>query len=109
MSYQWFFNVGELPGETSSSVRFNQALTNQHGIYTVQISDNGGSIMTDPVSLTVLVPPVLQQQPQDVSVSPGGTAAFSVTATGVEPLQYLWLHNGRPIRNATNSLLEMSN
>ncbi len=40
--------------------------------------------------LTVLTPPVIEQQPQSVAVTPGGAAQFSVAATGSGELTYLW-------------------
>ncbi len=55
---------------------------------------------------TVLVvndetPPVVTAQPASVSVSPGGSATFSVSASGKAPLSYFWRRNGVIIPGAT--------
>ena len=53
-------------------------------------------------------PPVILQQPQSLSVVEGGSAAFSVTATGDEPLSplfYQWWFNGAALTNATTPSL----
>jgi MBG domain (YGX type)/Immunoglobulin domain len=48
-------------------------------------------------------PPVITQQPVGLSVAQGGTAAFSVVATGTSPLFYQWQVNGNGISGETNS------
>ncbi|HYG25070.1 MAG TPA: LamG-like jellyroll fold domain-containing protein [Verrucomicrobiae bacterium] len=46
----------------------------------------------------------IQSDPQDLSVSQGQAAAFSVSAGGTPPLAYQWLRNGSPIQGATNRI-----
>lgn len=46
--------------------------------------------------------PVITLQPQNVTVTAGGFATFSVTATGLS-LSYQWFKNGTPIAGATSS------
>ncbi len=45
--------------------------------------------------------PSIAVQPADVSVAAGGTATFSVTATGTTPLTYQWHKGGTAIAGAT--------
>src|SRR5262249_8996844 len=40
---------------------------------------------------------------QDITVSPGSAAAFTVNAVGPTPLNYQWMRNGSMIAQATNS------
>jgi len=51
--------------------------------------------------------PVITTQPTNQTVSPGGTAKFSVAATGATAFQ--WRFNGTDIPNETNALLQISN
>src|SRR5207247_2535781 len=44
-----------------------------------------------------------------VSVSPGATATFAVTASGAPPLQFQWRFNGTNIAGGTNALLLVTN
>src|SRR2546425_1068541 len=48
-------------------------------------------------------PPVIVNQPQDRSVSPGQTATFTVLASGEPPLRYQWYRSGSLIAGATNA------
>lgn len=45
----------------------------------------------------------------DQTVPPGGTASFSVVATGTEPLFYQWQHEGTNLPGATRSSLVVNN
>ena len=87
------------------------------------LDGSGNIIFTNPVSpamplafyrlrtgnnVTKLEPPSILAPPQSQIVSPGATATFTVGAAG-PLLQYLWLFNGAPIKNATNSTLVIPN
>lgn len=48
-------------------------------------------------------PPVITAQPQSVSLNPGQTATFSITAGGQTPLTYQWQQNGTPIPGASTT------
>ena len=56
--------------------------------YTLVASNAAGVAVSTPATLTVLVPPVITQQPVSQSISPGGTVALSVAGTGVAPLTF---------------------
>ena len=49
--------------------------------------------------------PQVLQQPQDISLTLGSGATFSVRAQGSQPVYYQWLLNGRNIPDATNTTL----
>lgn len=55
------------------------------------------------------VPPSIVQQPASVRLLAGGTARFSVAATGSLPLSYQWKTNGVAITGATNAALVIPN
>lgn len=52
--------------------------------------------------------PVITAQPQSMTVDAGGTATFSVTATGLPAPTYQWRRNGANIAGATNSTYSVS-
>jgi hypothetical protein len=62
----------------------------------------------DNVVPPVVEPPVITQQPQDVTVNEGSAFALSVTATGTEPLAYQWFKDGAEIEGATASVYEVT-
>lgn len=47
-------------------------------------------------------PPVVTREPSNVTVYAGGTARFSVTATGAVPISYRWQKNGTPLNDGGN-------
>lgn len=55
-------------------------------------------------------PPAITAQPQNQTVFLGGTADFSVAATGGPPLSYQWWRNGtNPVTGASNAVLTLNN
>ena len=55
------------------------------------------------------IPPSIATEPNDQTVVVGGTANFSVTATGSSPLSYRWSFGGTNIAGATNASLILTN
>jgi Concanavalin A-like lectin/glucanases superfamily/Immunoglobulin domain len=53
--------------------------------------------------------PKITAQPTNVTVNVGDTASFSVTAGGVNPLNYQWFKDGISLPNATNATLMLPN
>ncbi len=96
------------------------AWTNGATLYVLWADDNGPGGTTDPKEgaytidnfLVKAVPataPVIITHPQNQSVSPLGSATFSVVAVGANPLYYQWLKNSNIIANATNSSYTINN
>lgn len=52
--------------------------------------------------------PVITREPQDVTVTAGGTAQFRVIAVGVPAPTYQWFHLGRPLAGATTDTLNLA-
>jgi Immunoglobulin domain/Right handed beta helix region len=48
----------------------------------------------------LFTPPQITAQPQSITVTNGGNAVFSVTASGSAPLMYQWTFNGAPMLDA---------
>lgn len=53
--------------------------------------------------------PAISAQPQDVAVAVGGSATFSVTASGDPPPAFQWRKNGANIAGATGATLALGN
>jgi hypothetical protein len=53
-------------------------------------------------------PPIIDQQPADVTVTEPGDAAFSVVASGTAPLSYQWRRDGAAIPGATGASYALS-
>jgi hypothetical protein len=61
------------------------------------------------VNAVFVQPVTITGQPQNVTVAEGGTANFSVTASGTAPLSYAWRFNGTPLAGATATNLSITN
>ena len=116
--FQWYFNNSPVGSPTSgtnySAYTVTNVGTNQAGIYTVQVVNGSGNVMSSNAVLTVAVPPIITTQPLSRTNNANTTAAFSVTATSVLPLSYQWqqnstnLINGGKFSGATNSTLTIN-
>ena len=76
---QWQQNGADIAGETNETLTVSSVQYAQDGdVYTLVASNAAG---TDSASatLTVLVSPAISEQPEDLDVTVGGTAEFSVT------------------------------
>jgi hypothetical protein len=59
--------------------------------------------------LAVLLPPLIVIPPQNLTVTNGSTANFSVVASGSAPLSFQWKLNGTELAGATTSSLAITN
>ncbi len=83
------------PGTATITVSARDARNNSvNSSFTVAVTAGGPVITTPPVSQTV---------------PPGGTATFSVAATGAGTLAYQWRKNGVDIPGATQATLTLAN
>ena len=93
--YQWRFEGTDIPAATNASYSFtNASYPGQHGSYSVLIRDDVSTLVSTNAFVFVLLKPGLVTQPGAQTVLQGGTARFSVIATGAPPLYFRWLRNG---------------
>jgi PKD repeat protein len=107
-NFSWDFGDGSFSANTNAVETYTNA-----GLYTVALTAVGPSgtntiTKTNYIQVTN-IPPVITAQPQNQSVSQGGTASFSVTATGTLPLSYQWKHNGTNVPDASASTFTLTN
>ena len=70
------------------------------------VANSANSATSNAATLTVsaaVVAPAITTPPQNLTVSSGTSASFSVSASGTGPLAYQWLKGGSPIAGAINS------
>lgn len=109
LTYQWSFNGVSIGGATSASYNIPSSGQANGGTYTVTVTGSGGTTTSQGAVLTVTGAPFITQQPSSQTVPAGGTANFSVGATGTAPLTYQWLLNNVVINGATSSTHSASN
>lgn len=59
LTYQWYKNGDPLIGATTAALAFNNAQNADTGVYTVRISNGAGSVMSNPATMDVPIPPVV--------------------------------------------------
>ncbi|HEY0101042.1 MAG TPA: pectinesterase family protein, partial [Pyrinomonadaceae bacterium] len=112
LGYQWHKDgapVAGNPSATTPTLNITNAQLADAGVYTAVVSNPGGSVASNPVTLGVSTepvtpPPSIRAQPADTSAIVNTPASLSVTAEG-EGLFYQWFKNGALIPGATQPAL----
>jgi hypothetical protein len=94
---------GFLYGQTNSTLTISNANQNSLGNYFVVITNRNGSVISSVVTLTLLYPPSIVQNPLGFTGSIDSSNTLSVVASGTAPLFYQWMLNGTNVVGATSS------
>jgi hypothetical protein len=111
-TYQWRKDGTAIAGATSATLALSNVQTSAAGSYTVVVSNSAGSVTSSAATLTVTpitAAPVITTPPTLLTVTVGGTASFTVTATGNPTPTYQWKKNGTVITGATAATLTLAN
>ena len=102
LNYQWNFNGTNITDATNATLILPDVQIGQAGAYVVTISNSNGTIDSGAAILTVVLPPVVTQQPANQTIVGYGDASFSVIASGTGPLIYQWRQNGTNLVDGGN-------
>jgi len=102
--YYWFdINTNLIAYATTATLSLANVQYADRGVYSVIVSNRAGTATTN-LTLNVIVRPTISAQPQNLVVTNGNGASFSVTATGIPAPGYQWLKNGAPISGNASAL-----
>jgi len=102
LHYQWLKNGSAIPAATSPSYSIAIVTNSDAANYTVIVTNVFGVVTSAPPAvLTVIAPPLINQEPANQTNNAGTTASFTVVATGTS-LSYQWLSNGVPLSDVGN-------
>lgn len=110
-NYQWRKDGADLAGATNATLSLSNASSANAGVYTVFVSNTAGSLTSNPATLTInptSAAPVITTQPASVFSVVGGSASFTVVATGNPAPTYQWLKNSLPMTGQTSATLSLS-
>jgi hypothetical protein len=103
--FQWQRNGAALPGATNQALTLSPVTAADLGSYSVAVTNDFGSVVSAPASLTWSTPPL---DPLEQTVLDGGPASCAVTmpaqSTGYT---YQWLRAGSPVLNATGAVVSL--
>ncbi len=103
LAYQWRLGGVAIAGATAATYAVTNASATQAGDYDVVVSNSAGSVTSAAATLAVtpvaVSAPVITAQPTAATVTAGGAATFSVSASGVG--SYAWRKGGEVIAGAT--------
>jgi hypothetical protein len=100
------------PDGVRSLVRINAQAGQSYLVAVDGVNGAEGHII---LNYLLALPPAITAQPVNQSVASGGSATFSVTASGTAPLAYRWYQlrtgqtNWLPLATATNATLALTN
>lgn len=104
LSYQWRRNGIAVPGATDTLIGLTATLAGNGDVYSVVVSNAGGTVTSNDATLTVTpVAPTVVVPPQNTVAAAGQSATFTVNAIGSEPLSYQWRRNGVDIVGAVGA------
>jgi len=108
--FQWRFNGTDLLHATNASYSFTGAnLTDHHGSFSVVIEDDITTVTSATAFVYVLVKPGIVQHVVSQTTLQGGTAVFSLVATGAPPMGYRWIRNGSGYATTSIPVLVITN
>ena len=96
-AYQWRFREQDLSGQTGAILELRDLAADAEGDYSVVVENSEGSVVSDPVRLSLLTAPSLRSVPPAQTVPSDSPAEFEVEAEGSAPLEFRWYHNGQPL------------
>ena len=105
---QWRLNGTNLVGATNSSIPLLNVQTTDAGVYSVNVTDANGSLLSSDATLTVLAPPVITLHPSSSTLALGAATTLSGAASGTPAPAYQWFFNGTLINGATLSTFPVS-
>jgi hypothetical protein len=93
--YQWRFEGTNIANATNALHMFTNAnIFEHHGNFSVIAADDLSTATSTNAFVYVLARPGILTNPIPTTVLQGGTARFSILATGAPPLYYRWLRAG---------------
>ncbi len=103
--YQWRFQGTNILDATNNTYSFTGAnITNHHGNFSCVAMDDISANVSSNAFIYVLLKPGVVTHITSQTVLQGGTATFSLVATGAPPLWYRWIRNGGSVPGATTSV-----
>ena len=110
-AYQWKKNGEDIVGATSDTLTISTASASDDGDYTVTVTSQTGSTVSEVASLSIqTLPdvPAFVEQPLGDIVLKGGIATLDARAVSNSAIDYQWYFNGEALDGETGSVLSIA-
>lgn len=105
VTYQWQKAGVDITGATAASYTINSVVAGDAGTYNVVIVGSCGTVTSNNATLVITAGTTINTQPASQVSCVGGSATFTVSASGSGTVTYQWKKNGADINGATSSSL----
>jgi uncharacterized delta-60 repeat protein len=110
VNYTWTKDGGPVPSAPNGPTLVIPVVDSSHaGVYRITASNSKGATQSAAITLALNIPLSISAHPQPQTALVGGSASFSVTATGTPAPTYQWRRNGLDLIGQTGSTLNLSN
>ncbi len=100
---QWLKNGRFVNGATNMVFTLESAQISDAGEYSLVVSNMAGCATSQVANLTLILPPLITQQPAHQTLQIGEWAHLSLMANGTEPLRYQWFKESSALPGETNA------
>ncbi len=108
LAYKWYKDEQLVQSGTSDQLTYSSTTTDNSGIYVCETNGYCGSVISDPVSLTVYPVTDIYHISPDVDIPFGNNATIEVDVVGHD-LTYQWQKDGADIDKSDSSRLLLQN
>jgi len=110
VNYTWTKDSTAVSGAPNGPTLVIPVVDSSHaGVYRITASNSKGATQSATITLALNIPLSISAHPQPQTALVGGSASFSVTATGTPAPTYQWRRNGLDLIGQTGSTLNLSN
>jgi len=107
LTYQWSLNGAPVAEATQSFYLIDSVGEVHTGTYTVTITNEAGSITSNPATLSLIVPLQVVTQSSDLTIVPNDSFTLSVTLNSEQIQESYWAKDGKPIGGSDGLQLEV--
>jgi hypothetical protein len=100
---------GYLAGQNTNFLAISNATAANAGTYYVVVTNSNGAVTSSVVSLTILFPPTITNNPTGFQAALHGGGSLMVGVSGTAPFYYQWLLNGTNVSGANSSSYTINN
>ena len=116
ITYQWYKDGNIIDGENRSILTINNASEKDIGIYSVWAKNSAGKTYSSTAELNVIIgnaedykfPNIININPSTQFASIGDKVNLEVIASGINPLSFQWIKDGKAISGANNSIYKVN-